>query len=216
MSMMDLVRVDHFRGFEAYWSVPFGARTAREGSWEPGPGHAIFKALNGALGELPIVAENLGVITPAVEEIRKEHGIPGMYILQFDASKTSFELDDIAEDSACYTGTHDNDTTLGWFHGGPGDIRSRKEVLQEQRIVLEKTNGHAETIHLDLIRLAYATAARDAIVPMQDYLGLGSEARMNIPGTESGNWRWRMAPDQLTAQRCDLIAEMVDAAGRNP
>ncbi|MDH3589470.1 MAG: 4-alpha-glucanotransferase, partial [Gammaproteobacteria bacterium] len=214
MAYTDLVRIDHFRGFEAYWAVPCGEKTARKGTWEPGPGKTLFEALRAALGELPIVAENLGVITPRVEALRNEYGMPGMVILQFDASKDQFSLDDIEENCVVYTGSHDNDTTQGWFNGGPGDIRSRDEVGKEQQIILAQTNGKPETIHWDLIRLAFSSNARIAIVPMQDFLGLGSDARFNIPGTDSNNWRWRLTADQLSPTLRNRVQQLLVDTGR--
>jgi 4-alpha-glucanotransferase len=212
--LADFVRIDHFRGFEAYWSIPASAETARTGTWEPGPGDAIFDAMGNALGTLPIVAENLGVITPEVEALRERHDIPGMVVLQFDVADASFDLHDVGENCVCYTGTHDNDTTLGWFHGSPGDIRSHEEIEETRRLALEKTNGRPETIHLDMIRAAFATRARLAIAPLQDYLGLGSEARINVPGKAGGNWRWRVLDSQLSPEVCDNTASMVTASDR--
>jgi 4-alpha-glucanotransferase len=212
--LADIVRIDHFRGFESYWSVPANATNARLGAWEPGPGDAIFDAMRDALGQLPIVAEDLGVITPEVEALRDRHQIPGMVVMQFDVTEADFDIDDVEENVVCYTGTHDNNTTLGWFHGG-GDIRAADEVLATQKAVLEITGGTPETIHLDLIRLAFSTGARLAIAPMQDYLGLGSEARLNTPGTSRNNWRWRLLDSQLTDDLCDNTAEMVHAADRD-
>ncbi len=212
--LADLVRIDHFRGFEGYWSIPAGAETARNGSWEPGPGDAIFDAMSDALGTLPIVAENLGVITPEVEALRERHNMPGMVVLQFDIANEAFCLDDVEENCICYTGTHDNDTTLGWFRGSPDDIRTDEDIRATQRIALEKTGGSAETIHLDMVRAAFATPARLAIAPLQDYLGLGSEARINVPGKAGGNWRWRVVDSQLTPEVCDNIASMVNASNR--
>ena len=212
--LADLVRIDHFRGFEAYWAVPAEAETARDGAWEPGPGDAIFDAMTSALGKLPIVAENLGVITPEVEDLRDRHNIPGMHVLQFDVCDPGFQLSDVDEDSICYTGTHDNDTTIGWFHGSPDDIRGTTEIALNQEAALEVTGGTAETIHTDLIRAALSTAARIAIAPLQDYLGLGSEARLNTPGTPGGNWRWRVLDTQLTPKLCDNIASMVKSSKR--
>ena len=196
-ALTDIVRVDHFRGFEAYWSVPAESDTARNGTWEPGPGDAIFDAMQNALGNLPIVAENLGVITPEVEALRERHKIPGMIVLQFDVSDADFDLLSVPENSVCYTGTHDNDTTLGWFRGSPDDIRSDQEIRQTRQAVLQLTGGTAETIHADLIKAALSTEARLVIAPMQDILGLGSEARINTPGTSSNNWRWRVRDGQL-------------------
>ena len=145
-----------------------------------------------ALGELPIVAEDLGVITPQVDALRERHRMPGMRVLQFDVADENCDVTAIDEYSVCYTGTHDNDTTVGWFNGSPDDIRSRDEIIATQRAALRVTGGRPETIHLDMIRTAFATRSKIAIAPLQDYLGLGSEARINVPGTSSNNWRWRL------------------------
>jgi 4-alpha-glucanotransferase len=214
-TLADIVRIDHFRGFEAYWAVPAGAANARVGSWQPGPGDSLFEAFRSALGTLPIVAEDLGVITEEVEALRKRHAIPGMHVLQFDVDVTDFALTDVDANAVCYTGTHDNDTTLGWFRGSPDDRRSPAEIAATQKAALALTGGSPETIHLNLIRAAFATAARMAIAPMQDFLGLGSEARINTPGTSTGNWRWRMLDTQLDAPAQELIGNLVAAAGRN-
>jgi len=212
--LADLVRIDHFRGFEAYWSVPADSETAKIGAWEPGPGDAIFDAIRDALGELPIVAENLGVITPEVEALRDRHQIPGMHVLQFDVTDDDIDLRDIEENSVCYTGTHDNDTTIGWFRGSPDDNRTPQQIADAQQAALATTGGKPETIHTDMIRTAFGTDARIAIAPLQDYLGLGSEARVNTPGTSSNNWRWRVLDTQLTDKLCDNVAAMVEASGR--
>ncbi len=210
-----MVRIDHFRGFEAYWSVPSSARTARTGEWRPGPRDAIFEALRKALGHLPIVAEDLGVITPEVDGLRERHRIPGMKVLQFEVSRDNFDIAGISENCVCYTGTHDNDTTIGWFLGSPDDQRSKKEIIKTQKAVLEVTGGSAESIHNDLITLTFSSGARLAIAPMQDYLGLGSDARLNTPGTPGNNWRWRMQSEQLGPSVMDSTAQRVDDAGRS-
>ena len=212
--LADLVRIDHFRGFEAYWAIPADAETARTGAWEPGPGDAIFDAMRKALGDLPIVAENLGVITPEVENLRERHCIPGMHVLQFDVCDPGFTLDSVAKNSVCYTGTHDNDTTIGWFRGSPDDIRSPEEIEQARESVLALTGGSTKTVHIDLIKAAFASPARLAIAPLQDFLGLGSEARMNTPGTPGGNWRWRVLETELSDDLCDNIASMVKDSNR--
>ncbi|HEX5787567.1 MAG TPA: 4-alpha-glucanotransferase, partial [Woeseiaceae bacterium] len=210
----DIVRIDHFRGFEAYWAVPAGAATARTGSWQPGPGDPLFAALRKAMGNLPIVAEDLGVITADVEALRRRHAIPGMHVLQFDVDVTGFELDDVEAQSVCYTGTHDNDTTVGWFRGSPDDLRSPAAIAATQSAALALTGGTAATIHLDMIQAAFATEARIAIAPLQDYLGLGSEARTNTPGTSHGNWRWRVLEDQLDAGFRRQVERLVEHSGR--
>ncbi len=212
--LADIVRIDHFRGFEAYWSVPADASTARDGAWEPGPGDAIFEAMKNALGNLPIVAEDLGVITPEVEALRDRHQIPGMVVLQFDIIEEDFDLADVPENSVCYTGTHDNDTTLGWFMGSAGDTRKPEEIRAAQEAVLRVTGGTPETVSIDMIRAAFSTPAQLAIAPMQDYLGLGSEARINTPGKSSNNWRWRVQESQLSDDLCNNIADTVSSSGR--
>jgi 4-alpha-glucanotransferase len=214
VELADLVRIDHFRGFESYWSVPAHSETARHGRWEPGPGDAIFDALKNALGPLPIVAEDLGVITPAVEALRDRHKIPGMVVLQFDIGHEDFDPSKVPENCVCYTGTHDNDTTLGWFRGSPNDLRSKDEIKRTREATLRVTGGTARTVHIDLIKVAFATAARIAIAPMQDYLGLGSEARINTPGTSRNNWRWRVGEGEITARVRRDVAKLVRESNR--
>ena len=214
LELTDLVRIDHFRGFDAYWSIPAAALTARDGEWLPGPGDALFRALANAIGELPIVAEDLGLITPEVEALRDRHGLPGMRVLQFDVARADFVLENIAENSVCYTGTHDNDTTLGWFRGGPLDVRDDTETERIRNLALTATGGTPETIHTDLLDLALSSPARLAMAPLQDYLGLGSSSRLNVPGTLSGNWRWRVRSDQLDASFEAAVAARIAAAGR--
>jgi 4-alpha-glucanotransferase len=211
-----LVRIDHFRGFESFWSVPYGAQTAKSGEWVPGPGDALFIALERALGKLPIVAEDLGVITPEVDALRENHGIPGMVVLQFEVGDPDFALNAIEENSVCYTGTHDNDTTLGWFSGNGDDTRTEEEIETAQARALELTGGSAATIHNDMIRLAFSCKAAMAVAPMQDFLGLGSAARLNRPGTTLNNWRWRMSADNLRPGRVEEIAGMVESSSRAP
>ena len=214
LELADIVRIDHFRGFEAYWSIPAGATTARDGEWLPAPGDAMFGALTEAIGELPIVAEDLGLITPEVEALRDRHGLPGMRVLQFDVAGDDFLVDNIAENCVCYTGTHDNDTALGWFSGGPPDKRDEAETQRIRNLALAATSGTPETIHTDLLDLALSSPARLAMAPLQDYLGLDSSARLNVPGTLSGNWRWRFRGDQLDSSFEASVAARVAAAGR--
>ena len=211
----DMVRIDHFRGFESYWAVPAGAANARTGHWEKGPGEALFAALRASLGNLPIVAEDLGIITAAVDELRDRQGIPGMRVLQFDIAAEEFDPEAIPQNCVCYTGTHDNDTTVGWFNGSDGSMHSAAEFALMQQRVLERTGGSAATIHTDLLRMAFASPARLVIAPLQDYLGLGSFARLNRPGTAVNNWRWRLLPDQLTPAVVDSISTLTALAGRN-
>ena len=213
--LADIIRIDHFRGFESYWAVPADAPTAREGAWEPGAGDEFLTVLKQTLGSLPIVAEDLGVITPEVEALRDRHDIPGMRVLQFDVADPDFRLADIVENSVCYTGTHDNDTTLGWFLGSPGDIRSPEEIERTRAMALAITGGTPGTISIDMVRTAFSAPSQMAIAPMQDYLGLGSEARINVPGTSKDNWRWRVSDSQLGPEVCDNVAELVSASGRS-
>ncbi|HEY5624610.1 MAG TPA: 4-alpha-glucanotransferase, partial [Gammaproteobacteria bacterium] len=212
--MLDIIRLDHFRGFEAYWAVPGWAESAREGEWRPGPCAALFEALENSLGKLPIIAEDLGIITPEVETLRRQFQLPGMKVLQFMIGNFDFNLADVPSDCVCYTGTHDNDTTAGWFNGGPGDRRTAEDVAHNQRVVLGHTGGSPENVHADLIRLAFASQAKLAIIPMQDFLGLGSHARMNTPGTIENNWRWRMRAGALTLELIAWVRGMVAGSGR--
>jgi 4-alpha-glucanotransferase len=209
-----LARIDHFRGFESFWSVQFGEETAKNGRWLPGPGEAVFKAMRKSLGTLPIVAEDLGLITPGVDALRLGQGFPGMVVLQFEVGDPEFELDAIDENSVCYTGTHDNDTTTGWFRGTGNDARSEQEIAETRASVLEMTGGTEQTIHEDMIRLALASHSTLAVAPMQDYLGLGSEARLNTPGTTLNNWRWRMTGEQWRPELSGWIKDMVSQASR--
>jgi len=214
-SQTPLVRIDHFRGFESYWSVPFGAKTARDGQWIQGPGDALFIAMREAMGTLPIVAEDLGVITPAVDQLRENHRLPGMVVLQFEVGEPDFDIEAIQANSVCYTGTHDNDTTLGWFLGGDDDTRTTGEIQSQQALALERTGGSPETLPRDMIRLAFSTNSTLAVAPMQDYLGLGSEARLNVPGTTLNNWRWRMLSSQLDSTLLESVRKLVQESNRN-
>jgi 4-alpha-glucanotransferase len=211
-----IVRIDHFRGFESFWSVPYGEKSARRGKWLPGPGDALFETLERELGTLPIVAEDLGVITPAVDALRESHNIPGMVVLQFKVDEPGFDPEGIEANSVCYTGTHDNDTTLGWFRGGGGDTRTAAELASTRSAALKHTGGTAESIHMDMIRLAFSTRSSIAIAPMQDFLGLGSSARLNRPGTTENSWRWRMQRGAIRPALVARVAGMVRSASRTP
>lgn len=215
VKMADMVRIDHFRGFESYWAIPASASSARTGEWKPGPGDALFTAARTALGNLPIVAENLGLITPAVDELRLRHQIPGMQVLQFSLVDGSFEWPGMEENCVCYTATHDNDTTFGWFNGATADNNDPGLAEHLRKNVLEKTVGRAETIHFDLIKAAFASNAMLAVAPMQDFLGLGSESRMNTPGTIEGNWRWRAQSCQFSGELTGQVATASISSGRD-
>lgn len=215
IQMSDIVRIDHFIGFAQYWSIPADAESAKTGTWHRGPGDPMFQAITKALGPPPIVAENLGVITPEVEALRMKHNIPGMTVIQCDVSEKKLNLDGVTEDCVCYTGTHDNDTTKGWFQGSPIDARTEQEILADRDDVLQATGGTAETIALDVVKTAFATRASLAVAPIQDFLELGSEARINTPGTRTNNWRWRVSQSQLSDEFCEGIANIVIQSGRD-
>ena len=217
LSLVDAVRIDHFRGFEASWEIPADAETAVNGQWVRGPGAPLFEAVRSALKleHLPFVAENLGVITPAVETLRQQFGLPGMAILQFafgtDPQAPDFRPHNYPRNLVVYTGTHDNDTTVGWWTGEAGhSTRSEEDIRTEREFTTRYLGVTGTPIHWEFIRAVMASVADLAIVPVQDLLGLGSEARMNRPGTASGNWRWRLMPGQLTR---DVMKRLGTIAG---
>ncbi|HMN10641.1 MAG TPA: 4-alpha-glucanotransferase [Gemmatimonadaceae bacterium] len=218
--MFDVVRIDHFRGFEAYWEVAGAASTAVDGRWVPGPGRALFRAIADALGPLPIVAENLGMITPAVEALREELGFPGMSILQFafggERGVREFLPHSYPRDRVVYTGTHDNDTTLGWWHstGGGDSTRAAADVAREKAFALRYLASDGTEMNWVLIRAALASVADTALIPMQDVLGVGSEGRMNVPGREHGNWRFRFSWDQVTPEITNRLRELAELYDR--
>ena len=206
--LFDLVRIDHFRGFEAAWHVPVEAETAREGYWVESPGREVLSALVETAGSGTLVAEDLGVITPEVEELRTEFALPGMKVLQFafDGSEDNPYLPERhGEQSVVYTGTHDNDTTVGWWSGL--DEQTRKRVL-------DLVPDADEPMPWALVRLALSSTARLAVVPAQDLLELGSEARMNTPGTSAGNWSWRTAPGSFDAVLAARVRRLVQYSTR--
>ncbi|MGD1106290.1 MAG: 4-alpha-glucanotransferase [Terracidiphilus sp.] len=207
LALFDLVRLDHFRGFESYWEVPAGEGTAIHGRWVKAPGNRLLSALRSEFGELPIVAENLGVITPPVEQLREEFGLPGMSILQFafgtDPQGSSFRPHNYRHDLVAYTGGHDNDTAVGWWSssGAADSTRTPEDVRKEHELARAYLNFHDDAeINWIMIRAVEASVAGVVIVPLQDVLGLGSSARMNLPGTVSGNWKWRYGPGALSGE----------------
>jgi 4-alpha-glucanotransferase len=212
MALFDVARIDHFRGFVAYWSVPAGAPTAKDGHWHRGPGRAVFDAMQRALGPLPLVAEDLGVITPGVRRLREQLGLPGMVVLQFGfdprAPKSVHRPANHTEDRIVYTGTHDHDTARGWYESLAPRRRAMVDAELAARGIAERESWWA------LIRLAFSSPARVAIVQAQDVLGLGSEARMNDPGRRSGNWRWQLAPRALKPGLARRLREATEEAGR--
>jgi 4-alpha-glucanotransferase len=216
---VDLVRIDHFRGFEAYWEIPAGSATAAPGRWVPGPGHHFFEALRRRLGALPLVAEDLGVITPPVETLRDEFDLPGMRVLQF-----GFGPDQAADKAlphrhvphcVVYTGTHDNDTTKGWFTSTDvATTQSQEEIETERAFALRYLGSSGNEFHWDMIRLAFSSVADTAIIPLQDILGLDSSARMNVPGTCGGNWHWRFRMEQIDERTAGRLAELTSVYNR--
>lgn len=212
LDLFDLARIDHFRGFVSYWAVPGGSRTARTGHWKRGPGRAVFDAAVRNLGPLPLVAEDLGVITPAVERLRDELGLPGMVVLQFgfdpDDPRGPHRLENHISNQVIYTGTHDHDTLRGWYESLPDRIRADVDDELRARGELERQRWWG------LIRLALASPARLAIMQAQDVLGLGSHARMNAPARAAGNWGWQMERGALTRALARRLREATAEAGR--
>jgi 4-alpha-glucanotransferase len=209
LARADIVRVDHFRGFAGYWEIPASCPTAIEGRWVPAPGVALFDALRSALGTLPVIAEDLGVITPDVEALRDRFAFPGMKVLQFgfngDATH-AFLPHNYPANCAVYTGTHDNDTALGWFDGA---------TERERGYALAYLNCEPQDVHWAMIRAACASVARLAVYQMQDILALGREHRMNTPG-QMDSWTWRFRWDQVGPQPAQRLAQMAAAYGRAP
>ncbi len=202
--LVDLTRLDHFRGFVSYWAVPARAKTAKNGRWLRGPGIELFDAARGELGELPFVAEDLGKITPPVYELRDRLGLPGMVVMQFGfegAPSNPYRLENHAENAVVYTGTHDHDTAIGWWASLPQGVR-RSSGLDPRDPAWS------------LIGTALSSRARLAIVPAQDVLSLGPEARLNTPGRSDGNWRWRLRRGQLTDELAARLREITAAHGR--
>ncbi len=218
--MFDSVRLDHFRGFEAYWEVPGSAVTAEHGVWVKGPGPGLFTAIEEALGTLPIVAENLGLITPEVEALRQQFEFPGMSILQFafggDGQAHEFKPHNFPRERVVYTGTHDNDTTMGWWAstGASDSTRTSDEVTREKQYALDYLGTDGHEMNWTLIRVALASVANTVLIPMQDVLGTGSDTRMNTPGRSSGNWAFRFSWDQLTPDMITRLRTMVDIYDR--
>ena len=204
LRLFDRVRIDHFRGFEAYWAIPAGAKSAAEGEWRPGPGEELFEALLDALGGLPLIAEDLGIITPEVEALRDRFGLPGMKVLQFafggDSANPYLPHNHIPN-AVLYTGTHDNDTSMGWFRS-----------LEEKGYLLEYLASSEERFLWDWLRIHQSSVCAWAILPLQDLLGLGSDARMNVPGTTEGNWAWRCTPEQM--HKLDVALERLGRLSR--
>jgi len=212
LQMVDIARIDHFRGFAACWEIPGSDQTAERGRWVQGPGRELFTAIGNALGELPIIAEDLGVITPEVDQLRDDFGFPGMRVLQFAFGGDANDLHlphNYHQNFVAYTGTHDNDTTVGWFHSAVGadSTRTETEINSEREFCKKYLHTQGEEIEWDFIRAVLSSVANTAIIPLQDVLGVGSEGRMNLPNSTEGNWSWRFAAGALT----DAIQERLQA-----
>ena len=202
LKMVDIVRLDHFRGFAGYWEIPFGMPTAEVGRWVKGPGEDLFLAIHNALGDLPVIAEDLGVITPDVIKLRNRFDLPGMKVFQFAFATDPddpFLPHNYQANCVAYTGTHDNDTALGWYQSAPEP---------EQDLIRRYLARSGEDISWDMIRAVWSSVAVFAVAPMQDVLSLGNEARMNLPGKASGNWIWRMNPDSINKHVLDRLREV--------
>ncbi len=211
-TVFDSVRLDHFRGFAATWEVPADAETAQSGEWVSVPGYELFVALRAALGPLAIVAEDLGLITPDVEELRDRLGFPGMRVLQFAFSGGSDSVHlphNYVANSVVYTGTHDNETTVGWYRSAKG-----RDARRERTFCRDYLHLDPHEIHWSFIRAVFGSVARSAVVPMQDVLGLGAEARMNRPSSASGNWDWRLPPKALSVHVSHKLRDMTELYGR--
>lgn len=227
LELVDCVRIDHFRGFEAYWSVPYGEKTAVNGKWIPGPNIELFKAIKKALGDIPVIAEDLGVITDGVKKLRDACGFPGMKVLQFafdpnEAGKegmvNAFLPHMYPQSSVVYTGTHDNDTMQGWLdQADDAAVQIAAEYAFGKKLTKAEARKLSDSHELcdALIRCAIASAADFAVIPMQDILSLGKEARMNTPSTLGNNWSWRISDGALTKEKAGELAFVSDLYGRN-
>ncbi|NOT13642.1 MAG: 4-alpha-glucanotransferase [Methylococcaceae bacterium] len=208
LEIFDILRIDHFRGLEAAWEIPASEETAVNGYWVKAPGKALLEAIKMALGSIPLVAEDLGIITPDVEELRDDFNLPGMKILQFafgGNADNPYLPDHYVKNCVVYTGTHDNDTTIGWL---------QKLSDHERKYIYDYLGSPSLSLHCALIHAALASVANLAIIPMQDILELGSEHRMNTPGTTTGNWIWRFHWDQLTHERAARLGHLVGLFNR--
>ena len=209
LRLYDVVRIDHFRGFVSYYTIPFGEKTARRGKWRKGPGMALFDSLKKRCGKLPIMAEDLGFLTPEVRELLKATGFPGMKVLQFafDSREDSDYLPhNYDHHCVVYTGTHDNDTVLGWAEtAAPADVAFARRYLHM---------ADDDSLNWSMMRAAVASVADTAILTMQDILGLSSEGRINTPATDNGNWTWRVDAGCLNSWLADILREMTALYGR--
>jgi 4-alpha-glucanotransferase len=222
LSLVDIIRIDHFRGFAAYWEIPGGDQTAERGQWVFAPGRELFQAIKTELGTLPIIAEDLGFITPDVIALRDEFDFPGMRIIQFGFSSDAANKDlphNYVRNTVVYTGTHDNDTAVGWFQSQPGggsSVRSAEQIERERQFCLAYLDTGGREINWDFIRAVCASVGDTALVPLQDVLGLSSEARMNTPATMSGNWAWRFREGALDEELAARLRRLAELYGRHP
>ncbi len=209
--LYDVVRIDHFRGFDQYYSIPFGAVTAENGHWEKGPGIDLFQNLNRQLGEMNIIAEDLGYVTDSVRKLVKDSGYPGMKVLEFafdSREKSDYMPHNYERNCVVYTGTHDNDTIKGWYQSiVPADRQLSIDYMGNEKTELKD-------IHWDFIRLALSSVAQLAIIPIQDYLGLDTEARMNQPSTLGNNWKWRLLTGEITKELLNKMNKLTALYGR--
>lgn len=221
----DVIRLDHFIGFSRYWAVPAAEKTAEKGRWRPGPGRALFDVVREQLGSNPFIAEDLGEVTPEVRRLRDDLALPGMRVLQFafgsDLQANDFLPHRYVKHSVAYTGTHDNDTFVGWFEdpGGKGGPRTPRQAAKERRAAITYLAGPGATelareVHWEAIRAVYASVADTAIVPMQDVLGLTSDSRMNTPGSADGNWQWRLRARDCTPKLARRLQVFATTYGR--
>jgi len=219
LQTVDIVRVDHFRGFAASWEVPGGETTAQNGRWVSVPGEELFETLKNTLGDLPFWAEDLGVITPDVEKLRDGFDFPGMRILQFafGGDTDSHDLPhNYIKNCVAYTGTHDNDTTVGWFNSkaGSSSTRDAMQIKREREFCLNYLKSDGVEIHWDFIQTVWESVADTAIAPMQDLLGLGNEARMNLPASSSGNWYWQCKEGDISDEIAKRLKNLTEIYGR--
>jgi 4-alpha-glucanotransferase len=213
LETVDLLRLDHFRGFESFWSVRAGQATARKGRWVKGPGAKLFNRVRRELGSVSFVAENLGTITPEVENLRRQFGFPGMAVLQFGFGEDGMHRPEhYVPELVSYTGTHDNNTTRGWWNALRRKRRAA-EIASVQRVKsYMQTDGRE--IEWSFIQAIQTSVANTAVLPMQDLLGLGAEARMNMPGRAKGNWRWRFQRKQVKSAMVERLRDLTEVSGR--
>ena len=211
LQQCDILRLDHFRGFEACWEIPASEETAVNGHWAQGPNHDLFHALRQALGELPFIAEDLGTITPEVEQLRRSFGMPGMRILQFGFGNPGAHIylpHRFEANTVVYTGTHDNDTTVGWWKTGA--------TTEEKQAVAAYIPPNSDGVHWAFVRAAVTSVADLCVIPMQDWLGLDGDCRMNVPSRPDNNWSWRVDKTALTGELVRKISGLIDVADRCP